>query len=56
MPDVSFVDSNVVLYSLAKDDVKQLKALEILASGCVVSTQVLSEVANPKGIDVYGIV
>lgn len=40
------MDSNVVLYSLAKDDAKQLKALELLASGCVISTQVLNEVAN----------
>ena len=43
---VNFLDSNVVLYSLAKDDAKQLKALELLASGCVISTQVLNEVAN----------
>lgn len=42
----SFLDSNVVLYSLAQDDAKQLKALELLTSGCVISTQVLSEVAN----------
>ncbi len=40
---VNFLDSNVVLYSLAKDDAKQLKALELLASGCVISTQVLNE-------------
>ncbi|MFB1490709.1 MULTISPECIES: PIN domain-containing protein [unclassified Thiocapsa] len=43
---VNFLDSNVVLYSLAKDDAKQLKALEFLASGCVISTQVINEVAN----------
>jgi predicted nucleic acid-binding protein len=42
----SFLDSNIVLYSLAEDDAKQQQALALLASGAVISTQVLSEVAN----------
>jgi predicted nucleic acid-binding protein len=42
----SFIDSNVVLYSLSKDESKQLRALELLASGGLISTQVLGEVAN----------
>jgi predicted nucleic acid-binding protein len=42
----SFIDSNVVLYSLSKDESKQLRALELLASGGLISIQVLGEVAN----------
>lgn len=42
----SFIDSNVVLYSLSKDESKQRRALELLACGGLISTQVLGEVAN----------
>ena len=42
----SFIDSNVVLYSLSTDESKQRRALELLASGGLISTQVLGEVAN----------
>jgi predicted nucleic acid-binding protein len=42
----SFIDSNVVLYSLSTDEPKQRRALELLASGGLISTQVLGEVAN----------
>lgn len=42
----SFLDSNVILYSLSNDDPKQIRALELLASGGLISTQVLGEVAN----------
>ena len=42
----SFIDYNVVLYSLSKDESKQRRALELLASGGVIATQVLGEVAN----------
>ena len=42
----SFIDSNVVLYSLSNDESKQRRALELLASGGLISTQVLGEVAN----------
>lgn len=42
----SFLDSNVILYSLSKDDPKRPRALELLASGGLISTQVLGEVSN----------
>ena len=42
----SFLDSNIVLYSLDKNDAKQQKALGLLAADAVISTQVLSEVSN----------
>jgi predicted nucleic acid-binding protein len=42
----SFIDSNVVLYSLSQDERKQRKALELLAGDCLISTQVIGEVAN----------
>ena len=38
MPD-SFLDSNVILYSLSQDEAKQRKTLELLAVGGVISTQ-----------------
>jgi predicted nucleic acid-binding protein len=45
MPD-SFLDSNVILYSLSREDTKHHRALELLATGGVISTPVLGEVAN----------
>ena len=33
-----FIDSSVVLYSLSKDESKQFRALELLASGGLIST------------------
>ncbi len=42
----SFIDSNVVLYSLSTDATKQRRALDLLAGGALISTQVLGEVAN----------
>jgi predicted nucleic acid-binding protein len=42
----SFLDSNVVLYNLSKEENKHEKALHLLAAGSVISTQVLGEVAN----------
>jgi predicted nucleic acid-binding protein len=42
----SFIDSNVVLYSLSKDEPKQRRALALLAGEALISTQVLGEVAN----------
>ncbi len=41
-----FLDTNVVIYSLSKNNPKQDKAIAILASKPVVSVQVLSETAN----------
>lgn len=43
---VSFIDSNVVLYTLSQDEPKQRRALELSAGGGLISTQVLGEVAN----------
>lgn len=41
-----FIDTNIVVYSLSKDEYKQNKALELLANKPVMSVQVLSETAN----------
>ena len=41
-----FIDTNIVLYSLSKDEHKQDKALALLANKPVMSVQVLSETAN----------
>ena len=41
-----FVDTNVVIYSLGQNEVKQDKAIAILADKPVMSVQVLSETAN----------
>jgi len=41
-----FIDTNVVIYSLDKDGLKQQKALALLADKPVMSVQVLSETAN----------
>jgi predicted nucleic acid-binding protein len=36
-----FIDTNIVIYSLSKDEYKQNKALELLANKPVMSVQVL---------------
>jgi predicted nucleic acid-binding protein len=41
-----FLDSNVVLYTLDLRDGRRAIALDLVAKGAVVSTQVLSETAN----------
>lgn len=41
-----FVDTNIVIYSLSKDEAKRGIALSILANNPVLSIQVLSETAN----------
>lgn len=41
-----FIDTNIVVYSLSKDEHKQHKALALLANKPVMSVQVLSETAN----------
>lgn len=43
---VEFIDTNVVIYSLSKDDVKRRKALTVLARKPTISIQVLNETAN----------
>jgi predicted nucleic acid-binding protein len=42
----TFVDTNVVLYLLSADTPKADRAEAVVASGCIVSVQVLNEVAN----------
>ena len=41
-----FVDSNVVLYLFSSDTVKADRAESLLQSGCLISVQVLNEVAS----------
>jgi len=41
-----FVDTNIVIYSLGKDETKRSMALTILADSPVMSVQVLSKTAN----------
>ena len=42
----AFFDSNVLLYALARDDLRQAVAARLLAAGGTVSVQVLNEFAN----------
>ena len=42
----SFIDSNVVLYLFSSDTVKADRAESLLQSGCLISVQVLNEVAS----------
>ncbi len=44
--NASFIDTNVVIYSLSQDQMKQTIAIQLLAQNPVVSVQVLSETAN----------
>ena len=41
-----FIDTNIVIYTLSKDEYKQKKSIELLAAMPVMSVQVLSETAN----------
>jgi predicted nucleic acid-binding protein len=54
-----FIDTNIVIYSLSQDDIKQDKALALLVNKPVISIQVLNEAANimPRklGFDVSAI-
>jgi predicted nucleic acid-binding protein len=42
----AFLDTCVVVYAFVSSDARQIKSLEILADGGVVSVQVLNELAN----------
>ena len=42
----SFVDTNIIIYSLSQDEIKQNIAIELLSKQPIVSIQVLSETAN----------
>lgn len=46
MKDRIFVDTNILVYALLDDSHKQQTALDLLQSGCVISTQVLNEFTN----------
>ncbi|HSC68897.1 MAG TPA: PIN domain-containing protein [Cellvibrio sp.] len=46
MKDRIFVDTNILVYALLDDSHKQQIALNLLQSGCVISTQVLNEFTN----------
>jgi predicted nucleic acid-binding protein len=41
--DKAFLDTNVLIYAIAKDDPRALRAEELLARGGVISVQVLNE-------------
>jgi len=43
MPDRVFFDTNVVIYALAQDDPRSARAEELLASGGMLSVQILNE-------------
>jgi predicted nucleic acid-binding protein len=46
MPAKAFFDTNVLIYAVAQDDPRSKKAEEILASGGVLSVQILNEFAS----------
>lgn len=46
MPDRAFLDTNVLIYALAKDDPRSMQAEELLAAGGVISVQILNEFAS----------
>src|SRR6266851_10358938 len=43
MSDKAFLDTNVLIYAIAKDDPRRSRAEELLAAGGVISVQVLNE-------------
>jgi predicted nucleic acid-binding protein len=43
MPDKAFLDTNVLIYAVTEDDPRSAQAEELLASGGVLSVQVLNE-------------
>ena len=43
MPVKAFLDTNVLIYAVAKDDPRSMQAEELLASGGVLSVQILNE-------------
>jgi predicted nucleic acid-binding protein len=45
-PDEIFIDSNILLYLMSKDDVKADQAEKTVQSGGRISVQVLNEIAN----------
>lgn len=43
MRDRIFLDTNILVYALLDEGIKQQTAFELFQSGCVISTQVLNE-------------
>lgn len=43
MPDSAFFDTNLLVYTVARNDSRQQRALEFIQAGGVVSVQVLNE-------------
>jgi predicted nucleic acid-binding protein len=43
MPDSAFFDTNVLVYTVARNDSRQPRALEFIQAGGVISVQVLNE-------------
>ncbi len=46
MRDRIFLDTNILVYALLDEGSKQQTALELVQTGCVISTQVLNEFAQ----------
>jgi predicted nucleic acid-binding protein len=46
MPAKAFFDTNVLIYAVAQDDPRNTRAEELLASGGVLSVQILNEFAS----------
>ena len=46
MPAKAFFDTNVLIYAVAHDDPRSAQAEELLASGGVLSVQILNEFAS----------
>lgn len=46
MPVKAFFDTNVLIYAVARDDPRSVQAEELLASGGVLSVQILNEFAS----------
>jgi predicted nucleic acid-binding protein len=46
MPAKAFFDTNVLIYAVAQDDPRSTQAEELLASGGVLSVQILNEFAS----------
>ena len=46
MPAKAFFDTNVLIYAVARDDPRSAQAEELLASGGVLSVQILNEFAS----------
>lgn len=43
MPDRAFFDTNVLIYAIVENDARNVRARELLATGGIISVQVLNE-------------